>query len=301
MRYNTFRALGRLAGAAALAAACLLPAAAQQFVPLPQSVIVFPFDKPDNVDQSVADAATTGLRNRMANVTGYEATTFNPKSPLIRRAISAGELTQTQLAGPFDAASAAAIAMAAGVDNALVGSVESASNEGGTASVSISVQLIGARDGQVQKTAGATGTAATAGLAPDALLRAAADDAAAKAVAQVFGSKAGAGADTGAAPATGATTTPPGQTNATAAGEQPNAGVTGTQPGTKLNIPTAPAGLPSGSIPTEGSRKRKSNTGLIIGGLALLGLIIAASGSGGGGGNGGGGNNGGGGPPTFPF
>lgn len=292
MRYNPFRTLARVAGAAALAAACLQTAAAQQpYVPLPQSVIVFPFDKPDNVDQSVADTVTAGIRNRMASVSGFEATTFNPKSPLIRRAVSAGELTQTQLSGPFDAASAAAVALAAGVDNALVGSVETVSNDNGAAKVSISVQLVSARDGAVQKTAGATGAAtAQAGLAPDASLRSAADDAAAKAVAQIFGPSGNAGAGAG-----------------MNTGGEGQPAVSGTPGGTavtppahsNLNIPTAQGQYPAGGIPVESKRKKSSSTGLIIGGLALLGLIIAASSNGGGGSSGG--NNGGGGPPTFPF
>lgn len=287
MRFISFHALGRVSAAAVIAAASLLPAAAQQYVPLPQSIIVFPFDKPDTVDQSVADTVTNGIRNRIPNVAGYEATTYNPKSPLIRRAVAAGELTQTQIAGPFDAASAAEVALAAGVDNALVGSVESATNDGATAKVSISVQLVSSRGGEVQKTAGVTGSAtAQTGVAPDAVLRLAADDAAAKAITQVFGTSNAPGAVVS-NPANGSTpeVAPPAVT--------PPAAV---QPGVQ---PPATA-LPTGSIPVAGKQRHKSNTGLIIGGLAILGLIIAAAGNSSGGG-GGGGNNGGGGPPIFPF
>jgi hypothetical protein len=290
MLQNRFRGLIRISGAAALMAACYLPAMAQTYVPLPQSVIVFPFDKPDAVDQSVPDTVVNGIRSRMDRVQGYDTTTFNPRSPLIRRAIQGGDLTQTQVAGPFDAPSGAAVAKAAGVDDALVGSIESATADAGTATVSVSVQLVSARDASVQKTAGVTGTSTQAGLAPDALLRAAADDAAAKATAQIFGSSNTAAA---VAPGTGSAVIP------TAPGTQPPA-VGATNPATTPNT-AAPAGLPTGSIPTVNSGKKKhGNSGLILGGLALLGIIIAASGGGGGGG-GGGGNNGGGGPPVFPF
>jgi hypothetical protein len=284
MLHNRFRGVIRISGAAALMAACYLPAMAQTYVPLPQSVIIFPFDKPDAVDQSVPDTVVSGIRARMNGIPGYDATTFNPRSPLIRRGIQSGELTQTQVAGPFDAPSGAVVAKAAGVDTALVGSVESASADAGAATVTVSVQLVSARDATVQKTAGVTGTSSQAGLAPDALMRAAADDAAAKATAQIFGSSGTAPVAPGAvnpvvppAPGTVGATTPPSTTNA------------------------APAGLPTGSIPTANAGKKKhGNSGLILGGLALLGIIIAASGGGGGGG-GGGGNNGGGGPPIFPF
>jgi hypothetical protein len=290
MLNNRFPAWRRAAGAAVLMAASLLPAAAQTYVPLPQSIIVFPFEKAESADQSVADTVVNGIRARLDHTPGYDATSFNPKSPLINRAIQSNELTQTQVAGPFDATSGAAVAKAAGVDNALVGSLEDASTDAASnsAKVTVTVQLVSARDAQVQKTAGVTGTATQAGIAPDALMRLAADDAAAKAVSQIFGtSNTGAAAVTGTAPNTGTA----------AVDTAPSTGTATT--GNGINIPTAPAGLPTGAIPTEGRKKKNASGALIIGGLALLGLISASSGNGGGGG--GGGNNGGGGPPVFPF
>lgn len=245
--------------AAALCLTAALPGFAAN-----RTLLVFPVDKPDTVDQSVADTVSSALRSRVAASGGYDAMTFYAKAPLVARALASGGITQAQMAGPFTADTAAAISRAVGADYALIGSVEDASADEAAkkANVTISVQLVSASDGKSLKTAGASGEGASPTLATDALYRLAADNAAAKASAQVFGAIA------------------------------PAPGVTGVTPG-KTTGGTPPSGI---ATPKVAKKSKKNNSGLLIGGLVLIGVIAASSHHGGGSGNGGSG-----GPPPFPF
>jgi hypothetical protein len=249
----------RLAELAGLAALIALPAAAQTG----PSVIVFPADKPEAVDQSVADTFTASLRGRVEATHLYDAMVFNAKSPLVVRAVQSNSLTQTQVAGPFDLETSSSVAKAVGADFALVSSVEDASADAaaGSGKVTVTVQLVNASTSRAVKSAGVSGSASSKGLAADALVRLAADNAAEKAIAQMFPQAAG-------------TTT----------------GVKA--PRTKPVV--SPAGLPTGSLPVE-HKKRGKNALLILGGVALVGIIIAASGGSGSSSNSGGG------PPPLPF
>lgn len=246
--------------AAALCLAAALPGLAAS-----STLLVFPVDKPDTVDQSVADTVSSALRSRVAASGKYDAMTFYAKAPLVARALASGAITPAQMAGPYTADNAAAISRAVGADFALIGSVEDASSDEAAkkANVTISVQLVSAVDGKPIKTAGASGEGTNPTMAVGALYRLAADNAAGKAAAQVFA----------------AVPTPPANgTNAAAPG--------------KTTGGTPPADI---TPPKSAKKSKKNNTGLLIGGLVLVGVIAAAShhSSGGGSGNGG--------PPPFPF
>jgi len=251
----------RLLCTAALCLAAALPGLAAS-----STLIVFPVDKPDNVDQSVADTVLSALRNRVAASGKFDAMTFYAKAPLVAHALASGSITQAQMAGPFTPDSAAAISRAVGADYALLGSVEDASSDAAAkkASVTISVQLVSAADGKAVKTAGASGEGVNASLAPDALVRLAADNAAGKAAGQIFASTPGA-----------------------------------VTPGTNVTKPGKTAGgtTPANIAPAKPAKKgKKNNSGLLIGGLVLVGVIAAASHHGGG--SSGSGSSG---PPPFPF
>ena len=251
----------RAVGVAALSAVVMSPAFAVN-----QSLLVFPVDKPESVDQSVADTVLSGLRARVGSGVKYDAMTFSAKSALVMRAVAGGSITAVQAAGPFTAESASTIARAVGADAALIASVEDATVDtaASKATVTISAQLVSAADGKPLKTAGASGDAVLASTPDLALLRLAADNAASKAVAQLFGSSATPGAPVA--------VLKPGQTS----GATPQGAI---------------------AIPEGGKKAKKGNkSGLLIGGLVLAAVSIASSHSGGGGGS-----NTGGGPPPFPF
>lgn len=250
----------RAAGVVALSATVLSPVFAVN-----QSLLVFPVDKPESVDQSVADTVLSGLRARVGSGVKYDAMTFSAKSALVTRAVAGGSLTAAQVAGPFTAESASTIARAVGADAALIASVVDAAVDtaASKATVTISAQLVAAADGKPIKTAGASGDATMAATPDLALLRLAADNAAGKAVAQLFGASA-----------------------------KPGAPVTTLQPGQTSGATSQGAAV----IPQAGKKAKKSSqSGLLIGGLILVGVIIASSH------HSGGGSNTGGGPPTFPF
>ncbi|HEY3413874.1 MAG TPA: hypothetical protein VGM51_12600 [Armatimonadota bacterium] len=254
--------LVRSLGVAALCAAVIAPVFAAN-----QTLLVFPVDKPEAVDQGVADAVLSGLRSRVAGPVKYDAMAFSPTSALAKMAVTGGTLTAAQVAGPYTPETASAIARAVGADMALVASVEDASVDtaANKATVTISAQLLGALDGKAVKTAGASGEAVNASSPQLSLLRQAADAAAGKAAAQLFGASANA----------------PGPVVRPQPGKTPGATSEGA-------VPTPPAAKKS---------KKGGKTGLLIGGLILVGVIIASSH----GSSGGGTNTGGGGPPPFPF
>lgn len=255
---NPISTLLRAVGLAAFSAAVISPVFAAN-----QSLLVFPVDKPESVDQSVADTVQSGLRARIGAGVRYDAMTFNAKSALISRAVAGGSLTAAQVAGPYTAESASVIARAVGADAALVSSVEDAAVDtaAGKATVTISAQLVTAVDGKAIKTAGASGDATKAATPDLALLHLAADAAAGKAATQLFGAAGKAG---------GPVVAEPGKT---------------------------PGGTSQGALtnPPAKAKKKSGKSGLLIGGLILAGIIIASSSHGGSSsGNGGG-------PPPIPL
>jgi len=262
----------RLMGALALGMLCVLPATAQTAAK--PTLLVFPFDRPENVDPTIADTIASAIRNRLQAMGRYEFMTYNTRSALVQRAIQSGSISRDDAEGPFEGNTGADIARTLGLDYALAGIVDDASMDvvANTATVTVSAQLVAARAGQVLQTAAASGSATETAIAADALMRRAADDAAAKLVAQLFG---------GTTPPTGITPiVTPGPTTPTVTNG------TGTMP------------MPTDSIPVERKGKKKNNNLLLFGGIALLGIIIAGSGGGGGGGNGGGGGTN---PPPIPL
>lgn len=260
----------RLWGAVAISLALALPGLAQTAGK--PTLLVFPFDRPENVEASIPDTIASALRNRIQAQAKYDFMTYNTRSALVQRAIRAGEISRDDADGPFEGPLAGEIAHTLGLDFALAGIVDDADVDVATnsATVTASARLVNARNGNVIQNAAASSTVSEAGVAPDALLRRAADDAAAKIVAQLFQSA-----------------TPTVTPIDTGAPKQP-----------VVNADTGVGAIPSGAIPAQKQKKKKNNNFLLLGGVLVLGIIIAA---GGGGAKGNGGGGGGGNPPSIPL
>lgn len=257
-----FRRMAVLASGAALV---LTGAAHAQGNLARQSLMVFPIEVAEGVPAGVAEAAHNAVRNAVSASGKYEVGSFYARSPLVIRAIQTNLITREASLGPFTSQSVAPIAKALGAHLAVVGSVEdySYSDAEHKAAMVLSLQLVSAADGSVLSTAVVSSEIAKPELTDTSAPITVAADVAGKAAAQILG-----------------VTIPAGSNNSTLTPVPTNA--------------TTPA--ITGAAPAPRKKSKTKNTLLIVGGVALLAVLLGSGG--GGGGNGGGDGDG---PPPFPF